>query len=124
MWPTTWNSDETAVASLFYRWTGARGQVWEYSVSHGRLLVRFHREPPEQMQSAFVLCSNCDEVQFVSHWQSAAPHVAIECARGGSRRLLFTDGARLRVVCGNVAGVELDCGRDWPHLLHELHPNA
>jgi hypothetical protein len=101
MWPSDWTKNETELAALLARWRGARGQVWEYSVSHAQLLVRLYRDGPNPIPSAYILCKGCHSVHFEPYWKDSS--VSVSAAEG---TVTIADGERLRVVCMGAFGAE------------------
>ena len=96
MWPSNWIKIESETPELLARWRGVHGQAWEYSTSHGQLLVRFYRVG--SLAGAYLLCKNCSEVHFQSSWLDAHVRVGISQGKFGPVYTI-TDGDRLRVVC-------------------------
>jgi hypothetical protein len=107
MWPSHWTENDDELNGLLHRWRGANAQAWEYSVSHGQLLIRLHREETNPIPSAYILCKNCHSVHFESGWKGA--DMSFTVAPGSYGPLYtFTDGKRLTVVCGAAFGAETD----------------
>lgn len=105
MWLGRVTEDEKGLAQLLERWRGSKGQPWEYSVSHGQLLVRFFREGSNSISSFYLYCKNCHSVQFQDHWVNADVRVSTSRGRHGPL-VTIVDGNSLRVVCGAAFGVE------------------
>jgi hypothetical protein len=105
MWPTNWTRNAEDLKDLLDRWRGTRGQVWEYSASHGQLLVRLFREGDDPIPSAYVLCKNCRSVEFETEWKDSDVRVSVTVGPSGPIYSV-TDGGRLRVSCGGAFGAE------------------
>ena len=105
MWLANLTRSDKELLGLIQRWKGSRVQPWEYSVSHGQLLVRFHRDGPSPIPSFYLYCKDCHSVQFESHWVGADVHLSTSSGKYGLQ-ITVVDGDHLRVICGAVAGVE------------------
>jgi hypothetical protein len=107
MWPTDWTNDDEALVALLEKWRGGEVEAWEYSVSHGQLLIRIFHKDSGSIRSAYVLCTSCDEVYFQARWSNA--HIAF--SRDASRlgpKLLLHDSDRFWVSCDSASAVEAD----------------
>ena len=107
MWPAHWTKADRELNALLERWRGGRAEVWEYSVSHGQLLIRLYRDGTNPIPSAYVLCKNCYSVQFEPHWKNANIRISRAPGRFGDV-ITVSDGERLRVSCGGAFGAEHD----------------
>jgi hypothetical protein len=107
MWPAKWTKSERELDDLLDRWRGVRAQGWEYSVSHGQLLVRLYREGANPIPSAYVLCKDCYSVQFEPHWNDSDIRISMAPGRFGNVSTV-TDRERLSVSCGAAFGAESD----------------
>src|SRR5260221_3842881 len=105
MWFANLTRSDRELLDLIQRWKGSRVQAWEYSVSHGQLLVRFHREGSNPIPSLYLYCKNCHSVQFESHWVGADVRFSTSPGKYGPQ-ITVVDGNHLHVVCGYVGGVE------------------
>jgi hypothetical protein len=104
MWPKHWTKTADQLAKLLVHWDGAKAQVWEYSTSHGQLLIRFFREGGNPLHSLYLLCNDCRTVHFHSYWLNMQVRIELRSETDH----LVTDGDRLRVECGAVSGAETD----------------
>jgi hypothetical protein len=95
------------MAKLLGHWRGARAELWEYSHSHGQLLIRFFRESPNSVHSMYLLCKDCRTVHFHNSWPDMEVRVDWTSSAEGSAHTV-SDGSRLRVECGAVFAVESD----------------
>ena len=112
MWPSKWISDDAELQALLARWRGMSGihtQIWEYSCSHRRLLIRMVRETKEAafqpVASAYLFCHACESMRFDVSWNGMNIHIAKE-SNGSKPASVVTDGNRLHVVCGSVSAIE------------------
>ncbi len=99
-----WTSSERELIELLARWRGCRAQVWGYSCSHARLLIRFYREGPNLGSSAYLFCAGCRRVQFDAHWQDMDVQIFLR----PDGRLTVSDGDRLYVESGAARARESD----------------
>ena len=103
MWPSQWIKIESESPELLTRWRGVMGQAWEYSTSHGQLLVRFYR--PGETAGLFLYCKNCSLVHFQSSWLNANVRIGLSKKKDG-QVYTITDGDHLHIVCGYAALAE------------------
>jgi hypothetical protein len=125
MWPSKWISDDVEVQALLARWrsmTGTRTEIWEYSCSHDRLLIRIVREKVEAgfqpLASAYLLCWGCQSVRFDPSWRGLNIHVEKD-AKAAKPVCVVTDGERLHIVCLSVLVIETEVS-PFIHLADEL----
>lgn len=122
MWPSKWISGDVDVQALLARWRGTRVQVWEYSVSHSRLLIRMIREkeeaPFQPTADAYLLCRGCQSVRFDVSWLDTNVSIAKEL-RATEPIYLVNDGGRLSVECIGVVAFE-GAVSPFIHLADEL----
>ena len=104
MWPSNWTKTADELARLLEHWEGAKAQVWEYSASHGQLLIRFFREGASTTHSLYLLCKDCRSVHFHAYWLNMQVRVHLRSETDH----VVSDGERLRVECGALSGTETD----------------
>ena len=75
---------------------GYHGQVCEYLIGHGQLLVRFYAKRP--LADTLLYCTCCDAVRFHAYWKDADVRIAISHDEHG-QRFTITDGERLHIMC-------------------------
>jgi hypothetical protein len=120
-----WTKTADELAKLIERWDGAKAAVWEYSASHGQLLIRFFREGNHSQPSLYLLCKDCRSVHFQAYWLNMQVRVDLKSDAGnsGNSGHVVSDGDRLRVLCGAVSATLSDTAvslRDLP----SHHPKA
>ena len=125
MWPFKWINDEVQQQALLMRWCsmpGTRAQIWEYSCSHRRLLVRMVCEkeeaPFEPVTSAYVYCHDCKSVRFDTAWRGVNIKITKE-ARAPQPVCVVTDSDRLFIVCGSASVIETSVS-PFIHLRDEV----
>ena len=125
MWPAKWIRDDAQLQALLAKWrglSGTRTEIWEYSCSHNRLLIRMiHREagsPLGPIEDGYLYCHACQNVQFEPGWHGVNIEVAKQ-TNASKTVYVVTDGNRLKVVCGSVGAIEPPVG-PWIHLSDEL----
>jgi len=79
-------------------WHGTRAELWDYTVSHSILRLHLSRSP--NGPSALLGMYACKRVSFSSGWERAT--VSVSQLSDDPIKYLVTDGANLRVECGNV----------------------
>ena len=99
-----WKTNASEVNELLARWRGSRGQAWSYSSSLAQFLIRFYRDEPSPIQSAYLHCAGCRKVSFDTHWQDSS----IQILSTPDGRFRISDGERLHVECGIVQAAEID----------------
>jgi hypothetical protein len=108
MWPANWINDEVQLQALLSRWRnmpGTLAQIWEYSCSHDRLLVRMVCEKESRpIASAYVFCRGCESVRFDPAWRGV--NIEITKEAGALRQVVVSDPGRLHVVCGSASVIE------------------
>lgn len=123
MWPAKWINNDADLQALLARWQGTRVQIWEYSVSHSRLLIRMMREKSNgRIADAYVLCRGCDHCHFENGWLGMNISVAQQAGKTKSKPVrIVSDGGRLKVVCISVSAFENETAVfPWMHLADEL----
>ena len=107
MWPSKWIRDDVEIQALLERWRGTRLEVWEYSCSHARLLIRLIREKEnmDPVASAYLFCHGCQSVRFDDGWRGMDVHIKRASGSSGSA-CVVTDRDRLHIVCRGVSAVE------------------
>ena len=105
MWPTNWKKIETETPDLLVQCRGYRGQVCEYLIGHGQLLVRFNA--PRPLADTLLYCTGCDVVRFHAYWENADVRVAISrdnmLPHQRGPIYTITDGDRLHIECRTAA---------------------
>ena len=104
MWPSNWTKTADQLGKLLEHWDGAKAQVWEYSASHGQLLIRFFREGASTTHSLYLLCKDCRTVHFHAYWLNMQVRVHLRSEADH----VVSDGDRLRVECGALSAAETD----------------
>jgi hypothetical protein len=102
-----WTKTSDEMARLLGHWRGARAEVWEFSHVHCQLLIRFFREGINPLHSMYLLCKDCRNVHFHNSWPEMDVRVDWTCGSEVSSHTV-SDGARLRLDCGAVFGIESD----------------
>ena len=107
-WPKDWVSEEQQLCEPLKRWQGAHTVVWEYMVSHGRLLIRLSRPEGETSTYFYLYCASCERVEFAGSGKADIHLTSTQGERAGRPCRLYTvtDGNHLRVECRGILGVE------------------
>ena len=79
-------------------WRGIRAELWDYTVSHS--ILRLHLSRSRNGPSALLYMYACKRVSFSSGWERAT--VSVSQVSDDPMKYLVTDGANLRVECGNI----------------------
>src|SRR5512146_1377440 len=109
-WPKHWISDDEQLQELLERWRGVHPTVWEYMVSHGRLLIRLFRSEADGGRCCYIYCVSCQRVEFGRLCESDLQFSSVPEQRATTTGRLYTvtAGSGLRVECRGLFGIELD----------------
>jgi hypothetical protein len=112
-----WVKEVHEVRAAFDKWSGSKGQVWEYACGHGTLLVRVWAG---SSKSLFLQCKDCRTVRFPSMgWKNVNLQLREKsnpAQNDEDFRFEVEDGERFYVACWGVYLLESEkpIYLDWP----------
>jgi hypothetical protein len=101
---SAWNEADLSILA------GWEAQVWDYSVSHGSLSIRFHLDHPDKLRrERFLLCFSCKSLPQRTHWTVDS----LEVVRQGETNTVLdrTQGISFDCDCTALLGVR--SFQDW-----------
>ncbi len=80
-------ADAAKDLSRFRGWTA---QLWAYSVSHARCVIRFYSSA--KRQEVFLICFLCERIAAPTHWGVSTP----KCTQQGEEVVFTDEGVEIR----------------------------